>query len=862
LVERSPAVFATAISKDEAAIRSLERILGTTAENVDTATPAATLDRVRTWLFSSDPPPAAPPDASLLFSAPGESFECVEIARRIRGLAERGTPFDRIAILLRNVDPYQPLVEEALRRAGIDHYFARGAARPDPAGRAFLALLACASDGCSASRFAEYLSLGQVPPLNADGAPQARPVQWVPADDDLLANFETPLAAEDLDHHALDVPLGWERLLVDAAVIGGRDRWARRLRGLRAELQAQLRDLEREDQTQRPHIERRIQQLVRLEHFALPLIDALGSLPAAERWGVWLDQLAALAQMALRRPESVLAVLSELDPMREVGPASLDEVYDVLSERLGFLRSEPPKRRYGRVFVGSIDEARGRAFDVVFLPGLAEGLFPKRSLEDPLLLDEHRVGLGLETQDQRVARERMLLRSAAAAASASLIVSYPRMDAAQARARVPSFYALEIVRAAEGRLPSLREFEKRAAQSAPARLDWPAPANPREAIDDAEYDLASLNASLKLRGAAATGSARYLMQSNESLMRSLRTRGRRWRNFWSSADGLVDPDAATLQALETQRLGQRSYSPSSLQQFAACPYRFLLHAIFQLRTREHPAPLEQMDPLTRGALFHSAQFELFRELARVDLLPMSQARLPAGLDFADQVLDRVAVRYEDELAPAIPRVWKTEIENLRTDLRGWLQHVAATESDWLPAHFEFGFGLSPDPQRDPASTAEEALILDNVRLRGSIDLMERHVTRGAYRITDHKTGKAPQDRPQYVGGGAMLQPLLYALAAETLLGESVESGRLFYCTQRGGFSAVDIPLNDEGRGRLRRILETIDRSIAEGFLPAAPQVGACSMCDYTSVCGPYEETRVKRKQPDRLDPLIEIRHSP
>jgi hypothetical protein len=34
------------------------------------------------------------------------------------------------------------------------------------------------------------------------------------------------------------------------------------------------------------------------------------------------------------------------------------------------------------------------------------------------------------------------------------------------------------------------------------------------------------------------------------------------------------------------------------------------------------------------------------------------------------------------------------------------------------------------------------------------------------------------------------------------------------------------------------------------------------MCDYTAVCGPYEETRVKRKQPDRLDPLIEIRHSP
>jgi ATP-dependent helicase/nuclease subunit B len=867
LVRRSPRVLATATTGDDA-IQSLDRILGIGAENIDHAPPAATLDRVRTWLFSSDPPPSAPPDPALLFSAPGESFECVEIARRIRALAEQGTPFDRIAILLRNVGPYQPLVEEALRRAGIDHYFSRGAARPDPAGRAFLALLACASEGCSASRFAEYLSLDQTPPLHPDGSPEVRPAQWAPPDDDILANFQSPPAEPALpveeDPPSLDVPIGWEKLLVDAAVIGGRDRWARRLRGLRAELQTQLRNLEEEDDSRFAHIGRRIQQLTRLEHFALPLIDALGALPSSETWGVWLDHFMDLAPMALRHPESVLAVLSELEPMREVGPASLDEVYDVLSERLGSLRNDPPKRRYGRVFVGSIEEARGRSFDVVFLPGLAEGLFPRRAFEDPLLLDEHRVQLaaGLQTQDDRVAGERMLLRSAAAAAAQSLVVSYPRMDVTQARARVPSFYALEVVRAAEGRLPSLREFEKRAARAASSRLDWPAPANPRDAIDDAEYDLASLQASLKLRGAAGTGSARYLMLANASLARSLRTRGRRWLSRWFDADGIVDPDPATLHALQPHRLVNRSYSPSSLQHFAACPYRFALHAIFQFRPREEPARLEQMDPLTRGALFHSAQFELFRALTGANLLPIVSDRLPAALDLTDQVLDRVAAKYEDDLAPAIPRVWKSEIENLRTDLRGWLQQVAATQSDWLPVHFEFGFGLAPDPHRDPASTEQEAVILDGIRLRGSIDLIERHAASDILRVTDHKTGKAPKDRPQYVGGGAILQPLLYAHAAETLLGQSVQSGRLSFCTQRGDFSDVDIPLNDESRARLRRVLDTIDRSIEAGFLPAAPQTGACAMCDYGAVCGPYEETRVKRKQADRLDPLIEIRHSP
>src|SRR5712691_8454333 len=104
----------------------MEEILETFAEDLEDTTPSTTLDRVRTWLFSSELPPSSPPDPDLLFSAPGESLECVEIARRIRKLAAEGAPFDRIAVLLRNVEQYQPLLEEALRRADIPGYFSRG----------------------------------------------------------------------------------------------------------------------------------------------------------------------------------------------------------------------------------------------------------------------------------------------------------------------------------------------------------------------------------------------------------------------------------------------------------------------------------------------------------------------------------------------------------------------------------------------------------------------------------------------------------------------------------------------------------------------------------------------------------------
>ena len=880
VLARSPAVFAACLAADVKNFSVLGGLLQTpTAPRPSPPEPrpsgsGLTLDRIRQSLFAESVSPGGEPDSSLeYFSAAGEALECVEIARRIRKLAEQGSVFDRIAILLRSPDRYQTLVEEALRRAGIPAYYSRGVARPDPAGRAFLALLACAGERCSATRFADYLSLGQAPPL--DRPPKTDDEALPPEDEMLQRLYERVEAAEPAREPepsegedaavisgTLQSPAAWEKLLVDAAVIGGRDRWARRLRGLEAEFRVRLAELGQKEEGRREHLLREIARLKNLERFALPLIDMLGALPRQATWGEWIKRLEALAGAALRRPESVLSVLGELQAMSEVGPVALDEVAGVLSDRLRFLRREPPLRRYGRVFVGSIDEVRGRVFDIVFLPGLCEGMFPSRAHEDPILLDVYRatVNAGLRVQHDRVAAERRRLHIACAAARSRLVFSYPRMDVVESRPRVPSFYALEIVRAAYGRLPDLRTFEEAASHAAPSRLDWPAPLDPQEAIDDAEFDIAALGRN------DAKGAGHYLIAANRYLADSLRRYGRRHRPAWFSADGIVEPDAATRAVLATQRLAARAYSPSSLQHFAACPYRFLLHAIHQLRPREEKVALEQMDPLTRGALFHETQFELFRELQAAQLLPIRPRDKSRILEIADGVLDRVAAKNEENLAPAIPRVWRSEIEDLRTDLRGWIDHVAAADDGWLPVHFEFSFGLGPgseaDAARDPQSTRAQAVLDSGVRLRGAIDLIEKHPTRGTLRITDHKTGKPPLELPKYVAGGALLQPLAYGMAAETVLGAAVEVSRLSYCTQRGGYQEIPFPITPQSRTWFGHVMQIVDGEIDRGFLPAAPQQGACGMCDYLAICGPNEERRTARKKQDPLSALQDLRNIP
>ncbi len=354
------------------------------------------------------------------------------------------------------------------------------------------------------------------------------------------------------------------------------------MNGLEGELNRQRTELDEDGAAARAGLEDQIGRLENLKRFALPLIRQLHSLPSSAVWGDWLDALAGLARVALREPGPVLAILSELTAMGEVGPVALDEVVEALSERLRFLRREPGPRRFGSVFISSIDEARGRTFDAVFLPGLAEGLFPRKVMEDPLLLDVWRPA-PLKVQDDRVRQERLLLRRAVAVASGRLIFSYPRVDVAQSRARVPSLYALEIVRAARGKLPELRDFEARAAAGARARLDWPAPPTHADAIDDAEYDLVSLDRAIKEK---KRGGVRYLVEINHALGRSLRGRAWRWTGKWTYADGLVDPDENTRASLSRHALNARSYSASALQQFAHCPYRFLLQAIHQLRPRQ------------------------------------------------------------------------------------------------------------------------------------------------------------------------------------------------------------------------------------------------------------------------------------
>ena len=881
LAARAPSVLATAARGDTRTIGMLQRALGCKAEKVFSVVPASSLATLKTHLFEDSKPQESPIDESVtLSSSPGEARECVEIVRRVQAEAARGIAFDRIAIFLRSTGEYRPHLEEAFRRAAIPVYFARGTTRPDPAGRALLALLACRAEDFSARRFAEYTSLSQVPDPESSRDPETN---WAPPPTDVLplgVEPEPPAAeAEDIEPLAADLespaeiagtlraPWRWERLLVESSVIGGKDRWKKRIEGLETEWRLKRQELIDEgEETRAAGLDRQIRDIEHLRKFALPLIDRLAALPDRAGWAEWLAHLRELAKAALRNPDGVLETLAELEPMSPIGPIDLYEVQLVLASRLRELSVPPPRRRYGSVFIGSTDAARGMSFDVVFVPGLAEKLFPRKLIEDPILLDEQRRhvdGADLITQPARVEAERLALRLAVGAASERVHLSYPRIDIQQARPRVPSFYGLEALRAAEGYLPGFDKLVLRAESGASGRLGWPAPDDPRVAIDEAEYDLALLAPLIDAEPETVAGTAHYLLSTNKHLARALRTRSRRWLKRWTPSDGLVEPDELAVEALAAHQMSARSFSPTALQHYAACPYRFFLQAVHKLQPREEPAAIEVIDPLTRGSLFHKVQYEVLTMLREARLLPIRPATCDQALALVDDVLNRVASDYEDRLAPAIPRVWEDGINAIRADLREWLRRASEADDGWVPYKFELGFGLADRGREDedPASVADPIPVAGQLKLRGSIDLVERH-TSGKIRATDHKTGKARAPDGVVVGGGEHLQPVLYALACEELLKAPVESGRLYYCTTAGGFEERIVPLDDFSRGTAGIVVEIISSGLEEGFLPAAPEKGSCDWCDYRAVCGPFEYLRTSRKPGDRLFELKRLRELP
>jgi len=287
-------------------------------------------------------------------------------------------------------------------------------------------------------------------------------------------------------------------------------------------------------------------------------------------------------------------------------------------------------------------------------------------------------------------------------------------------------------------------------------------------------------------------------------------------------------------------------SPTRLQDWATCPFRYLLGSVLNVKVEDSPERLLELSPLDRGTLVHEVLERFVREeLAR----PMAE-RTPAGEPWppwaARRVLEIMGECAADAEAQGLTgkaTLWALHQEEIASDL---VVFIAKDDERRIcdgvvPEAVELPFGLDDSPAVEvPVSGGR------TVAFRGRADRVDVRPD-GTRVVLDYKTGKAyttPEAGEDPLQAGARLQLPVYAAAARQLLDAEHVEAAYWFVSAKGEFKLDPFRLDADTEARFREVVGHIVDSIDEGWFPAVP--GApntffgssdnCRYCDYDAVC--------------------------
>ncbi|NLA99358.1 MAG: PD-(D/E)XK nuclease family protein [Methanomicrobiales archaeon] len=491
------------------------------------------------------------------------------------------------------------------------------------------------------------------------------------------------------------------------------------------------------------------------------------------------------------------------------------------------------RQRGGGIRILGVREIAHLAVPYLFIGNLIEGSIPRLTTRLPLTTDAETRRLATRSRDDILREERYYFTAALLSARSRVYLSYP---------------------AAEGSTPLVRSGFVDAVQEAFAPGGW----------GDGDLPGSRLAAAWKAGALLTWGGLPARMpqglSAREAVCRLNIENYHRKGDYNSSYDGMLRDDPTIVTAL-AERFGDGAVvSPTALETYADCPFRFYLGSVLGL------APLPEADPdLTaqeRGSLIHRIAYRFYSGWKCDGNGPVTGACYPDAL----QRLLAAGREEVDRFTSETP-AWEADREHLLGSPaagRGLLERFLMHEMEVAPSHFvphafEVSFGLPVVPEEvDAISTSDMVTIpLDEgtIRLRGRIDRVDI-LPEGRFMITDYKTGSS-HPRLKDIEAGKALQLPLYLLAVETLTGMEGVAGT-YYTLRRGKIRNQpvfwDAGLQDSfacfpgssrsGVGDIRELVNTtlmwVQRhlsGIRAGRFPPRLDAGPCpAYCGFKTIC--------------------------
>ena len=516
------------------------------------------------------------------------------------------------------------------------------------------------------------------------------------------------------------------------------------------------------------------------------MLDRLPARATLEKWIEVLEQLAtdlgligrratAEAGAAWRTLARGLQGVANVDAWSgESATFSAEEVLDLVADTAADLPAPEPRDATGRVRILSAEAARLTQPRHLLVGGLSEQAFPIARADATPIDDDERSDIDPGGD------EMLLFYQLVTRPTETLTLSFPALDA-KAQPMPASPFLVELERVFAGAL--VRTVQ---------------PLNYREQVDDegqpphSRSELrraAVLRASThkrELLAALAASPAEDLAHVGQSILAGVEAVASRGRREFAEFEGLLHTDAAR------QQMARRFdpdylWSPSHLELYAGCPYRFFGEKV--LRLAPAPEMALESDLARRGSLLHETLARLYGQLIA----------LPAG---APPTPAEVAQRFQetlDAIVHAQPRVGLDralrEIE--RRQIAAWAvqfaqQHdlYATAYQDFdgplTPTHFEVRFG----PGRRRRESAEGDLSTDEpfqiaigdelFRFTGQIDRIDvgRVGQATVFNVIDYKTAARVRVDADEIRAGRQIQLPLYVMAVAELLLKDLQAAPL------------------------------------------------------------------------------------